>query len=76
MSQEIGPVMLCYSMSLVVTLTEDCAPPLLGGVIRFTTKAMLRSGCQKYNKFKVVFVLNSEKMTKRHDPMPFIVHYW
>jgi hypothetical protein len=28
MSQEIGPVTLCHSMSLVVTLTEDCPPPL------------------------------------------------
>jgi len=30
MSQEIGPVMLCHTMSLVVTLTKDCAPPLQG----------------------------------------------
>ena len=29
MSQEIGPVTLCHSMSLVVTLTKDCAPPLI-----------------------------------------------
>jgi len=27
MSQEIDPVTLCHSMSLVVTLTKDCAPP-------------------------------------------------
>jgi len=27
MSQEIGQVMLCHSMSLVVTLTKDCATP-------------------------------------------------
>ena len=32
--------------------------------------------CQKYNKFKVVFVLNSEKLTNRHDSMPFIVASW
>ena len=30
MSQEIDPVTLCHSMSLVVTLTKDCAPPLGG----------------------------------------------
>ena len=28
MSQEIGPVTVCHSMSLVVTLTKDCASPL------------------------------------------------
>jgi len=28
MSQEIGPVTLCHSMSLVVTLTKDCATPI------------------------------------------------
>ncbi|EDR03916.1 uncharacterized protein LACBIDRAFT_331070 [Laccaria bicolor S238N-H82] len=28
MSQEIGPVMLCHSMSLVITHTKDCAPPI------------------------------------------------
>jgi len=29
MSQEIDLVTLCHSMSLVVTLTKDCAPPLI-----------------------------------------------
>ena len=28
MSQEIGPVTPCHAMSLVVTLTKDCASPL------------------------------------------------
>ena len=28
MSQEIGWVMLCHSMSLVITLTKDCATPV------------------------------------------------
>ena len=28
MSQEIGPVTLCHSMSLVITLTKDCAPQI------------------------------------------------
>jgi len=30
MSQEIGPVTLCHSMSLAVTLTKDCATPVKG----------------------------------------------
>ena len=29
MSQEIGPVTVCHGMSLVITLTKDCASPLL-----------------------------------------------
>jgi len=33
MSEEIGPVTLCHSMSLVITLTKDCAPPLQGSLI-------------------------------------------
>ena len=28
MSQEIGPVTPCHAMSLVVTLTKDCASPV------------------------------------------------
>ena len=34
MSQEIGPVTVCHSMSLVVTLTKDCASPQQDGTIQ------------------------------------------
>ena len=29
MSQDIGPVTVCHSMSLVVTFTKDCATPFI-----------------------------------------------
>jgi len=72
MSQEIGPVTLCHSMSLVITLTKDCATPLIYSDI--CPICMRTEMGPKIGLCPIPLQMESMKFGRRSNP--FWVHKW